>query len=410
MIKTYVANDAGTDSVKAELDGQLFEMPSVIAIQGSQDITEPVRFDNKEAEKTYMMDFMNHMDVSISSSSIKEQRRLLVGRAAVDSQLQLTGFDMSDLSGKSETDLTLVLTLSMIAGYSVKRAYKAGESLSEPLKVETVMTTALPISEGKQPGVIESYKNKYLNHTHVVTFHNFKDPITVSITFSRVEVGLEGEMAQVAIRNGKLVDKLENVIFDELQHKYPDIADKAKFSDIANAHCSLGIDVGGKTVDLALVNDGRVNSKTSVSLMRGFDNVLQSVIDELQTSIQHRYSFNSIAQLQNFLAHPNPFANNARKDVVNTIKMFTEPFADQIVQATSKVLRQSGSSVMIIFLYGGGSITMTSYSQLVAKLTEKTASFNGGQAIPVLVIPPKFAQRMNLFGLQLYLQALKDNG
>ena len=106
MIKTYVANDAGNDSVKAELDGQLFEMPSVIAIQGSQDITEPVRFDNKEAEKTYMMDFMNHMDVSISSSSIKEQRRLLVGRAAVDSQLQLTGFDMSDLSGKSETDLT----------------------------------------------------------------------------------------------------------------------------------------------------------------------------------------------------------------------------------------------------------------------------------------------------------------
>ena len=76
----------------------------------------------------------------------------MVGNNASNSGLPLTSFDLNDLSGKSDVDLTVLLTLSLIAGNRVKKAYEKGESLNDPLKVEVSMTTALPILEGKQAG------------------------------------------------------------------------------------------------------------------------------------------------------------------------------------------------------------------------------------------------------------------
>ena len=43
--------------------------------------------------------------------------------------MPLTHFDYNDLSGKSEVDLTLLLTLSNLAGKRVQDAYKKGEDL-----------------------------------------------------------------------------------------------------------------------------------------------------------------------------------------------------------------------------------------------------------------------------------------
>ena len=34
-----------------------------------------------------------------------------------------------------------------------------------------------------------------MDNTHIVTFHNFKNPISVSLQFKNVFVGLEGEVA-----------------------------------------------------------------------------------------------------------------------------------------------------------------------------------------------------------------------
>lgn len=350
----FVANDAGNDSIKAVLDDKHFTMPSVVALLGSRDITEPITFDDKKQEQEHMSHFLEHMDASISSSSIQEQHRFLVGKAAVDSQLQLTSFDFNDYSGKSEVDLTLLLTLSMIAGFRVERAYQNGEDLTNPLQASVVMTTALPITEGKQPGVVDAYKQRYINHSHVVTFHNFINPITVSIKFKQVEVGLEGEMAQLAISNSKNLNKdLGQAIFSSFKKTYPNLANDITLSDIINARCVLGIDIGGKTTDFALVVNGQVNAKASLSLIRGYDNVLQDSIDDLQSNEKRHFSFESIAQLQDYLKHPNPFAKEGRKDVLTTIEDHSEPFADQIIQATSKILRKAGLCIWWRFYFNG---------------------------------------------------------
>ena len=69
-----VANDLGYGSIKATLNDEKVKMPSVIASEKPQDITEPVSFDDQEQQAAYMKDFINKLDVSVSSSAVTKQQ------------------------------------------------------------------------------------------------------------------------------------------------------------------------------------------------------------------------------------------------------------------------------------------------------------------------------------------------
>ena len=153
-----VANDLGYGSVKANVDGENIKFPSVIAAERPQDVQAPMEFDSKQDQDAYMKDFLNNMDVSVSSNAVKTSGRFLIGNAAIDSGLSMRAFDVNDFTGKSETDLAIILTLSLIAGKKVKESYEAGQDLKETLKVKVNIATALPISEGKVNNAKDRYK------------------------------------------------------------------------------------------------------------------------------------------------------------------------------------------------------------------------------------------------------------
>lgn len=176
-------------------------------------------FDDQQQEIEYMNHFMDHLDASISSSAVKLQGRFFVGPAAVESQLPLSTFDLNDFGGKADDDLSLILTLSMIAGKRVMEAVAKGEDLAETLNVTVKMATALPIAEGKRQGVREAYQKRYLDQSHTVIFHNFKNPITVKVTFEQVFVALEDEVAQFYIKYAP--EKLLKAMMKDLQQNYP---------------------------------------------------------------------------------------------------------------------------------------------------------------------------------------------
>ena len=200
VVKMNVANDLGYGSVKAKVNDTKIHFPSVLALQREQDIAKPVEFDSEKEKLSYLSDMINHMDITVSSSAVKTQGRFLLGTAAVKSSLPMRAFDVNDFTGKSDNDLSIILTLGMIAAQRVALAVENGEDLSEQLNAEVNMTTALPVSEGKKNGIVDSYINKYVNSKHTVVFHNLKDPITVSLTFNKVYVALEGEVAQLYIQ------------------------------------------------------------------------------------------------------------------------------------------------------------------------------------------------------------------
>lgn len=399
----HFSNDAGNDSMKTYLDDEFFKMPSVIAFKGPQDSTAPITFESEGDKESYMNDFLNHMDVSISSNAVSENRRFLVGSNAAASGLPLTSFDLNDLSGKSDVDLTALLTLSLIAGNRVKKAYKKGEGLNDPLKVNVNMTTALPILEGKQPGKIDKYRDRYLNATHVVTFHNFKDPIVVQIKFNHVYVGLEGEMAQLMISNS-INKQLGQMIINQLKKRYPKVANSLTPEILEKLiQNSLGIDVGGGTTEWTAIVNGTTNLNVSTSLMQGFDNVLEKARFYLQTK---SINFENISQVQEYLSSDtDDFFSNNKEVVKQAITDNAISFNEQIVKQTSSVVRQIGSQLNLVFVYGGGSISLADTS-LLDDLSDKLKLFKGGAEVPVIWIPEPYAQVMNLGGLSIVQKAL----
>ena len=396
------ANDLGYGSIKAALNDEKIKMPSVIASEKPQDITEPIAFDNHDQQASYMKNFLNEMDVSVSSSAVTSQGRYLVGQAAVLSNLPIKAFDVNDFAGKSDDDLAMVLTLSMIAGKRVKDGFFNGEDLSETLKVTVNMATALPVAEGKNTGVIVRYKAKFMDKTHTVTFHNFKDPITVAIKFRAVYVALEGETAQLFIKNAD--DKFKATMVADLKANYPELSEITA-DDIVQTQNVLGIDIGEGTTDLVMIVNGMVNSKASTSLAKGYGNVLQLANDVLQ---EQQMGFDNRAQLQSYLAQKvSPFAQKHQKRVQRVVYDQLEPFADEIVTAVSKTMRAANARAELIFVYGGGSIPMASQSSLRTKLAEKIRRFTGGDEVPVIWITPEYAQVLNEKGLELILSAIK---
>lgn len=402
ILKLNVANDLGYGSVKAKVEDTNIHFPSVIAIQREQDLNKPVEFNSNQEKLTYLEGMINHMDVTISSSAVKTQGRFLVGNAAIKSSLPLKAFDVNDFTGKSDNDLAIILTLSMIAAQRISLAVKNGEDLSDQLSTEINMTTALPVSEGKKNGIINNYVNKYIGSKHTVVFHNFKDPITVSLNFKNVYVALEGEVAQLYLKNSDI--KLQGLIKQDFSKNYPELANDIKVSDLVKIDNLLGIDIGEGTTDLVVIKEGHANAVASTSLPTGYGNALQDAIDVLQTE---NMNFEVRSQLQDYLAQEvSPLAKRMQTKVRQIVFEQLEPFADKIVTAASKTMRKAGANVEILYVYGGGSIPMLEQTALRQKLSQKMKDFSGGIDVPVIWINKSYAQNLNEKGLELILKAM----
>lgn len=403
VVKMNVANDLGYGSVKAKVNDTKIHFPSVLALQREQDIAKPVEFDSEKEKLSYLSDMINHMDVTVSSSAVKTQGRFLLGTAAVKSSLPMRAFDVNDFTGKSDNDLSIILTLGMIAAQRVALAVENDEDLSEQLNAEVNMTTALPVSEGKKNGIVDSYINKYINSKHTVVFHNLKDPITVSLTFNKVYVALEGEVAQLYIQNSDI--KLKGLIKKDFAKNYPELATEIEVTDLVKIKNLLGIDIGEGTTDLVVIKDGKANAVSSTSLPIGYGNALQDAIDVLQTQ---NMNFEARSQLQDYLSQDvSPLAKRMQNKVRQTIFEQLAPFADKIVEAASKTMRKAGANVEVLYVYGGGSIPMLEQTELRQKLAQKMKDFSGGIDVPVIWIDKSYAQILNEKGLELVLNVLK---
>ncbi|CDK34264.1 FIG00752190: hypothetical protein [Ligilactobacillus salivarius cp400] len=395
VVKMNVANDLGYGSVKAKVNDTKIHFPSVLALQREQDIAKPVEFDSEKEKLSYLSDMINHMDITVSSSAVKTQGRFLLGTAAVKSSLPMRAFDVNDLS--------IILTLGMIAAQRVALAVENGEDLSEQLNAEVNMTTALPVSEGKKNGIVDSYINKYVNSKHTVVFHNLKDPITVSLTFNKVYVALEGEVAQLYIQNSDI--KLKGLIKKDFAKNYPELATEIEVTDLVKIKNLLGIDIGEGTTDLVVIKDGKANAVSSTSLPTGYGNALQDAIDVLQTQ---NMNFEARSQLQDYLSQDvSPLAKRMQNKVRQTVFEQLAPFADKIVEAASKTMRKAGANVEVLYVYGGGSIPMLEQTELRQKLAQKMKDFSGGIDVPVIWIDKSYAQILNEKGLELVLNVLK---
>lgn len=400
-----VANDLGYGFVKADVDGQQVYMPSVIAAKQTYLAPNPATVTDN-----YMDTFLTKMDATVNSVAVKRNGRYLIGEAATEGSSRKQTFNIYSGIGKSADDLSLILTLTMIAGVKVQRAYQAGKDIFAPLTASVRMSTALPIAEGRDVRVLEQYESLFKDHKHTVTFNNFADPITVTITFEEVAAFLEGEVASVALVNAATgmegfpeLDSLRETVQADYQTNYSDRAKKYGVDEVLQAQNTLIIDAGEGTGDFVVATDGVANPALTDSIPLGYGTALENTRQEAR--VRGIGDFKSRYELKTYLSRKLSGANAEKQAMVKEIlNEQLQVVADGLADEASDILTNVANDLDVIFVLGGSSIPLAEATTMREQLVGLVTSMNATS--PVIWIDRQYAQVLNELGLKLALTAM----
>lgn len=390
---TIAGLDLGNGYVKSNIDGVVRVFPSVAVKQWSPGVQTPVSGDDLDY---FMKDIVNQMDLSFSSPLVQYTERRLFGERALKSGLNLEEFDVFSRTGKAKVDLSGVLGLAAIAADRLQKYYDEFKSLPKigELTAHVDLATALPISEYRQDAA--QYKEKYRNggKPHVVTFHNFAEPIRVNLIFDHVYVANEGESAQYGLMFAK--EPFLEMIRREAVKRFPNgELDGISGKDLVGAKNTLGIDIGEGTIDFAVFTGGRFNSDASSTMNQGYGNVLETTLELLQGE---GHPYKSRKELSEFIhSEPSPFTKKKWSHVKDVNQTQENRFGDVVSAEVSKVFSRVGGFIEVIFVFGGGA-TPLEWS-LFQKLQERISEFGKDNLLPIVYLDSKFSRFLNVQGL-----------
>lgn len=393
-VKPIVAGlDLGNGYVKANINGLVRVFPSVAVKQFNTTNNIPL---TEEEIPAFMKDIINQMDLSFSSPLVRETERRLFGERALKSGLNIEEFDVFSRVSKAEVDLSGALALGTIAADRLYDFYERNGRLPANGVIQTTvdLATALPIGEFRHHA--KAYRERYLNggQPHVVTFHNFQNPVRVEILFENVYVANEGESAQYGLMFAK--DAFLEMIRREAVKRFPNgELDGITGKDLVGAKNTLGIDIGEGTIDFAVFSNGRFNSDASSTMNQGYGSVLESTLAKLQ---EEGYPYKSRKELSEFLhTEPSPFTRKKWNHVSNVNQAEENRFGDVVAAEVSKVFSKVGGFIEVIFVFGGGATPLEWC--LFNKLQNRVKEFGEDNLLPIVYLDSKFSRFLNVQGL-----------
>lgn len=336
-------------------------------------------------------DIFNQMDLSFDTPLLKGidgLGRRLFGKRGLSSGHSIRKFTIDAHVSKAEQPLSYVLILGCIAGTALKDYYKTNKALpTETLRVESNMGIALPITEYKK--YREAFANKFTSYTHMVTFHNFEQPVRMEIVFTDVQVLAEGASAQYAIvsQGASLMDLMLNDVRSRGVELYGIVSD-----DILQAENTIGIDIGEGTVNFPVFTNGIFNTDASETLAKGWGTVLENSLAPLASA---NLTYDNRKALAEDLQKTPTALNKAKLDRVRTIVAGeAQNFAKELVDAFSRVM---SSSTQVVYVYGGGATAM---KELIYNMLQQAViPYVGDYDFPILYLDSTYSRYLNKQGL-----------
>lgn len=399
MAKAIIAGlDIGNGYVKGKADGAEstnIDIPSGVAlVTRTHDLKTPL----SEAQDV-MSDIFNQMELSFDTPLISDNQRRLFGRRALQSGMSIQEFDVYSHISKAKQPLSAILTLGCLAGKVILDYWNQNKALpTDILKATVRIALALPIGEFKK--YRKSYADGYKDSEHIITMHNFEQPIHVRLKFEDVQVIAEGASAQYAIiAKG---EELMNAMLSDVR-KMGEPLEGITAGDVLAAKNIVGIDIGEGTVNFPVFQSGKFNSDVSLTFDKGYGEVLNSALERLQDA---GHAFNSRKELQDFL-NTTPTALNKKryKIVQDIVDEEIMSFVSEIAMQFSKIMERTGSYLEVVYVYGGGATPVR--NELYPLLIEKVKSFGGGEMLyPILYLDSRYSRYLNREGLYVMAEKL----
>lgn len=333
-------------------------------------------------------------DLSFVSPAIPDTRRILLGRRAIHSKVTPVEFDVNSPESKAQDTLSYMIVIGCLACKALQDYWEVHKTLPvDTYSVTARIALALPINEYKT--YQKTYADAFLHGSHIVTIHNFEHPVNIQIAIQDVQVLAEGASAQYAIDYlGKPL--MDSMLADLRCHGNP--LEGITSDDILAAKNTVGIDIGEGTVNFPIFSSGRFNPDASVTFNKGYGSVL---IDALERLHNAGLPFASRKDLSEFLQQPpNALTQKRYNKVNNIIQDAVNAFVIEIGMQFSKILKQTGSFLELVYVYGGGAGAIK--DALYPVLINEAARFGGeDMAYPILYLDSRYSRVLNRQGLFL---------
>ena len=404
-------NDLGYGKDKGSFEYKSFVQPSVIS-EVIQSGLDPVDADNEEAVKNTVDNLLNELDVTINSKGFNDaennQKEFLVGNAASTSTLRKQTFDVFKLEKKYNTDMALILPLSIAAAKVVQKAYAEGKDIFKGLSADIDLFTALPITQlgtrDTSEKIKSAYAERFTTDNHVVQINTFNKTISVTLTFNKVYVLKEGEIATVlAIKYGP--DELKQAIMEDVKKHNPTRIDDAK-DLIENPQNVLGIDIGQGTTDCPLIMNGKTNIDASNTISFGYGQVLENGYRYFN-KMSDSFNVGTLSEFDDILnsdsENKNDIAN--QKIVQKAVNASIPDLNSEISRELSQILHLD-PSLKVIFVFGGGSIPLMEQTNLRKELQKDLDDYRSSALL--IWVGEKYAPILNNLGLEIYAKVIES--
>lgn len=320
------------------------DFPSCVAINTRDSgVKTPIAEAGRDIDDIY-----NMMEASFDTPVVSSKLGRLFGQRGVQSGRAIEEFDMASKAMKAKQDLSGILLLGSLAGKALQVYWNANHALpADVLKVVVRVAVALPISEYRI--MKKTFVERFKGVSHMVSIHNFEQPVRIEIQFEDIQVLAEGAAAQFAIV-AQGAGMMDMMLQDMADHGL--VFEGVTGADILGAKDSVGVDIGEGTVNFPVFRNGKFNADVSKSFRRGYGSVLEQAKDRL---LDAGFNFNSRKALSEFIiAGPSRLNRGRYNSVMNIVNEEIEGFCVELLGEFKGVMDRIGSYAEVVYVYGGG--------------------------------------------------------
>lgn len=403
VVTFNLAHDSGNGYMKDRIDDQVTIFPSVLArfLPGMQNTV--VKFDDTVAVKRFFEEPLQNMDITVQSNGINNNGRYLVGNSAACSGSPLLTFNVSSIEGKNSSDIGIIAALSLISYHALTEHFWQSNEIPESLNVVVPnMATDLPIDEIKNHNVREAYVSRFRDNKHVVVINNFDNPITVSVTFKNISLQPEGVIGEKGLILSAERERSyrDGEVFLPVKKQYNlEHFDGESLYDAGNV---IGVDIGDGTVDFSCMNKLATLPNMNDSLNIGIGNISEDAIKALHQAYPSIKKMNR----QKFME----IVNRGDDEESRTFKQYLEEQAvainQEIIEKVKTLYSRLDQQLGMIVVSGGGAATLQ--SSLKPALISTMGEIDIFNKTKIFWVDKKFAQTLNLDGLQARILAMRD--
>lgn len=347
----------------------------------------------EEFNPNYMAkNIFDNLIITIKSNSINSgiPTTYYIGNYAVSSGNALRAIDVGVDNSKVNSDIPLVNTLGVIAGYVVNKTFPKDNNIKN-INVIAEMATALPVNQYNKTNT-SIFENKF-NTEHMVIVHLGIESITININFDYVKVIPEGVTAVHYFQslNENELNKIAKDYIKEYK-EFPDFKNKRIF------HTAIGEGTTEYPLTIDLGFDPNYISGTNNGIGHAINKILDDFKKEKMLGKFTRQEFSKVIQDTKHKYHD--FAIE-----ILDLPLETESWA--IIDKVKQEITRANNDIDIHAVYGGGSILMKKY------LERELLEFDKKADIKLLYIPEDYATIVEVKGLYAFctselFQSLKE--